>query len=660
MFDSDSNLWRHREGLHKQLHIGRPEIGPQGKSIRAIEQGNVRLELDLSGQQLRLDVPKRDKVRFEKFEAGDTVEITVDDAPFLHYQDVDVTGLPKGRQLGVLEAAGAMLRVGILHQGKPLFGWIEYEHAKFVQNNPVLVPRLARREDPYGDDFVSAAVLIQKAKQFDDGLYATIEVLAQQGAGHFAGKQQMLATLSEALVQANRIDAAALTILSATQLGQPDIQYPAIVAERVRDSIRKFRNDELRSKPLGVYTWTQLLTQIFEQDRMLQTAITSKSEAMTLAETLRSKAECYATYLAYLNLIARLTNPLAGDDLGNRDLLSQLDWAGHPPVAFFPPSRNHEAELVERLRPNSTGDDFDLFTTLIAAVRSGEISLKPTAESGWYDRQIWSLEPLIVPDRNPESQRLILERGYHEHLERLFKGAMALVRETHVKQLKVSYGAAMCKPPVTIDIAPLISVEPLPTCYRRRAAAYRFVREHLEATFGADALQQTFRAMLTKHCDTPLLQELIGIEELFLGAAISAELELGMIPEEFSVGSTDSSEGVKHHNVFQDWRAHWDHDPDVSSDARMMVPVSYDDISGRIRVWMFLGWNTDRLNCSFAAEPQVQITRGNAEILFKSTSKTLWSPVVAEMEVTQLLNREEFRNHCDAYISQKAILRNLK
>ena len=59
-------------------------------------------------------------------------------------------------------------------------------------------------------------------------------------------------------------------------------------------------------------------------------------------------------------------------------------------------------------------------------------------------------------------------------------------------------------------------------------------------------------------------------------------------------------------------------------------------------------------------EPKVQITHGNAEIRFKSTSNTLWSPVVAEMEVTQLLNREEFRNQCDAYFSQKAILRNLK
>jgi hypothetical protein len=35
---------------------------------------------------------------------------------------------------------------------------------------------------------VSAAVLLLKAKQFDDGLHAAVEMAAQRGAGHFAGR----------------------------------------------------------------------------------------------------------------------------------------------------------------------------------------------------------------------------------------------------------------------------------------------------------------------------------------------------------------------------------------------------------------------------------------------------------------------------------------
>src|SRR5437764_1328798 len=39
-----------------------------------------------------------------------------------------------------------------------------------------------------GDGLVSGSMLAQKAKQFDDGLYAAVELAAQAGAGTFAGK----------------------------------------------------------------------------------------------------------------------------------------------------------------------------------------------------------------------------------------------------------------------------------------------------------------------------------------------------------------------------------------------------------------------------------------------------------------------------------------
>jgi hypothetical protein len=43
-----------------------------------------------------------------------------------------------------------------------------------------------------GGGLVSGSMLAQKAKQFDDGLYAAVELAAQQGAGPFAGKAAML------------------------------------------------------------------------------------------------------------------------------------------------------------------------------------------------------------------------------------------------------------------------------------------------------------------------------------------------------------------------------------------------------------------------------------------------------------------------------------
>ena len=53
--------------------------------------------------------------------------------------------------------------------------------------------------------FVSASVLAQKAKQFDDGLYAAVEEAAQNGAGRFAGESGcLLARLARALRRRGR------------------------------------------------------------------------------------------------------------------------------------------------------------------------------------------------------------------------------------------------------------------------------------------------------------------------------------------------------------------------------------------------------------------------------------------------------------------------
>ena len=49
------------------------------------------------------------------------------------------------------------------------------------------------------DGPVSAATLLLKAKQFDDGLYAAVELAAQRGAGRFAGKATLLRSLAATL-----------------------------------------------------------------------------------------------------------------------------------------------------------------------------------------------------------------------------------------------------------------------------------------------------------------------------------------------------------------------------------------------------------------------------------------------------------------------------
>ena len=48
------------------------------------------------------------------------------------------------------------------------------------------------------------------------------------------------------------------------------------------------------------------------------------------------------------------------------------------------------------------------------------------------------------------------------------------------------------------------------------------------------------------------------------------------------------------------------------------------------------------------------------EIIFHGTHRHLATPVFAEVYVTKLLNRAEFRRHCDAYQTKAAIVANLE
>src|SRR5262249_39379532 len=148
--------------------------------------------------------------------------------------------------------------------------------------------------------------------------------------------------------------------------------------------------------------------------------------------------EARSIYEGMLLLAEHLTNPLAGPDL--RPALAALDKGEAPTwptgLAFLPPSRAHETDLIMRLNDDRTiPEGFNLADAMIDRIRAGTLSLAPRPNSGWYDHQTWALEPLVVPERMPEAPRLRLDESYREQLVALFKGLLAMTRETHVKQL---------------------------------------------------------------------------------------------------------------------------------------------------------------------------------------------------------------------------------
>jgi hypothetical protein len=522
---------------------------------------------------------------------------------------------------------------------------------------------------------VSASVLSQKAKLFDDGLYAAVELAAERGAGSFAGKSSMLRSVAGTLAGHLPADSGNIPaiIFGACQLGDIPVPVPDSVRAQVDSGVQGFLAEPLRSKPIGFYTWNRDLAAIFQQERMLQSELKGRAGIESLVQALHADPEARATYAANLTLASRLTNPLVGPSL--RELLEALDHGAlHAPekgISFLPPSRAHETDLIKKLYGNRPiPEGFSLVDEMIKRIRARQISLQPTNDSGWYDYQTWSLEPLVVPESTPEAPRLRLNESYRKQLLELFKGILALTRETHIKQLEIpaAGSAAFSNEPkkVIIEIRPDLSAEPLVTYYNRRAQSYHFVRTVLEQAFGEAALANLHRLTAEGAEKASLADELGQLQALFFGASVVVARQLGMSPlKEQAIGSANDSDADA--GTFQSWARNTQSDPDLGRDVRMMVPLFYDLGRRKTKVWVFLGWAAKPVTISYAQPPRAEVFQGDRkvegkspEIRFVSNHERLAYPVTAEVYVTKILDRDEFRKLCDRFKTQSEIIKNLE
>jgi hypothetical protein len=327
--------------------------------------------------------------------------------------------------------------------------------------------------------------------------------------------------------------------------------------------------------------------------------------------------------------------------------------------------------LIKQLYGNRPiPEGFSLVDEMIKRIREGSLQLRRTTESGWYDYQTWALEPLVIPEKMLEASHLDFGESYRKQLLELFKGILALTRETHIKQLEIPPAgvAAPLRPskPV-IHIYPELGTEPLATMYLRRSRSYRFIRTVIEKTFGSDALRKMHRLTTTGPVKENLDEELRLMQTLFYGAHVAVCQEIGM-PFSTSLPLGSGKGAGADAAEFQAWRASLKNDPDLGRDVRMMVPVFYDILRKKTKAWVFLGWSSRPVTVSFARAPEAKVfdQAGNevkvdsVDLLFHSIRHELAYPVTAEVYVGTILNRDEFRQLCDKYKTRSAILANLE
>ena len=475
-----------------------------------------------------------------------------------------------------------------------------------------------------GEGHVCAGELMYRAKEIDDGVVAALQLAAQRGTGKLPAKARMLATLADET--RDRLLGAACIL--------GGIKKPGGLFSRKlpgEDEAKALLEDEGKTKPLGFYTWSDSLRRLFRQDRALQDELPSPQR---VREVLRADPDLMRAYEAHLAFEARVANPPAEPDLRTGERL-------------LPAARAPERTLILALYGNSPiPDGFDLMSELVRRVRSGAVDLAPKPDSGFYDHQLAPLPALLSPRR---SDRLSFDESWEKRLESLARAAWALARETQIKSLDAVMAGAAPPPPRLVHLHPALRVEPLPEYYALRADSYRFLREAMAEVIGESALDGIARLTPRGESGESVLQSLRETESLFRGARAAALEDLGFAAPP---GAAE----------FARWAAKR---PPVG-DGRMMVPVFFDVQRRKYKVWALLGWEDAPALIDFVERPRVvsieKLDRnaGEAQLAWVSGGDSYWTPVVVELYVRKLLDRDQLRALCEKHGDVSAIMADLQ
>ena len=490
----------------------------------------------------------------------------------------------------------------------------------------------------------SMEVVNGAAKHVNDAVYARVELTLEEGVpGALVGKRAVLIDLATALAtareaattaQREHVDQALVHIAAALSFAGEDLAgvLPAELDGAVTAAVTRFEAKPGESRPMGFYAGDPALEAIFRQDRLLQNA---GGDALgiqfgmfvAIAAVLEADPDLTAAYERALDTYRGLTNPYVAypptalfdvvDGLASLDDLDAVKAAflashperfpcpeAYPYLAVLPASASKDTRFYNQsycYTPPAAGTTF--IDVLIAAIRDGSLDLSPDPDSGWYDYQLHALETLLLPDRGPESDHLLLTASYKKKLLDTFKSIITQTRETHAKQL-LKGGVGTSAPAPTFEVSPQFPVEPFPTYYLRTARGYRFVATWLQGVLGDEAMGQ----LLGDARQVSIAAALDGLARRFYGLYAVSAASVGLDPAasllEDELTSAELTAAVAD---AQTWLAGWRDDADVRADSRVIVPVAADSARGELIYWAVVGVKAVKADAAFVAgyEPEV-------------------------------------------------------
>jgi hypothetical protein len=506
----------------------------------------------------------------------------------------------------------------------------------------------------------SINVIDGKAKQFDDGLFAALDLAYYKGLkSRLESHVRLIQRLRERVApdsDASAYLAAGLKIAGVeVKTGQP---------AQVTSWLSRFESDAIYSKPESFYAWSEELTRVFRFMRFFQQPLSPNQPALIseLATAVGSDPKLLEDYKRMNAFYARLTNPL--DNLTLADVLERGGKLGGGPqaVAVFPSSRSKETMLFRQLFPQGLPPGADLMREFIKAIRKGKVDLAPKPDSGWYEYQIYALETFLLPEKGEEHPKLLLTKAYKKRMLEAFQALMTKRRETHARGMAKAAGGIETL--TRVKVKPRLRVEPCPSYYLRTARSYDSLLNFLLATVGEDGLTSLHGLKDGGERSKTLLEELRWMREFFYGLHLLSAEDIGMAP---GLRPDEPVDRAASEAKAAEWLASYGKDADLAVDTRVSVPLYFDGQHRRTQLWATIGVRLAKLDVSYARPPKIKPTEGAggwAEVnpdQLEAVQYVIAVDEFAEVDIPGLqpLTRQELRQVCNAHKTKPEILQAL-
>ena len=418
--------------------------------------------------------------------------------------------------------------------------------------------------------------------------------------------------------------------------------------------------------PLGPWASTPEMAHIWHRDRFLAdgVAVTDDASAAVVAvltRTMMADATMADGWEKQMAVVSALVGPPAGvtidslvaglaavpdAELGGADACAKIreavvkhstpDKPANPAPAFAAWAATPEESVLAWLGDMKSWRD--PVGALIAAVRSGQLSLEPGPEACFYRRRWFALETLAASNKAPEADKLELTADYVCRWERAFAAGFTEGRSGQVKRLPITtMGCADSGDDwPEVNVAPQFTAEPAPVVYLRMARAYRALGKDLTSALGEAAWKG-----LRDGQGNLVAADVERRAEILLGLALTGYYEIGfpppLLPEE-SAANHSTAAATR-------WCAELEKDPDVAMDARLLVTLAKNGY-GDNACPAVLGVRLEPVEYDWVDKPSVS---GPINPRFVPVRYWLASPCPATLMVREIPTPEAFRKRCDGH-----------